>query len=161
MPPKHLQAHSAAEIEADANERTTAVGLYHYALSYRRAADALGTVKLRATHPESPREFLYYHAIELFLKAYLRNVGLSVLALKGLSHSTGKLQSEFLEHGGELMDEDREVLDIMHKTDVVAQSRYIRTGAFTKPTLQALARTAKSLAETARRALKQSGLPIR
>jgi hypothetical protein len=151
---------SPEEIE-DANERTNAVGLYHYALSYRHAADALGTVKLRATHPEAPREFLYYHSIELFLKAYLRNAGLSVLALKGLSHRTGKLESEFLRHGGELMDEDREVLELMEKTDVVAQSRYIRTGFFTKPTLEALARTAKSLADTTRSALKQTGLPVR
>ena len=150
-----------AEREADANERTSAVGLYHYALTYRRAADALGTVKLDATHPEAPREFLYYHSIELFLKAYLRNAGLTVMTLKKISHSTGKLEAEYIKHGGELMDEDHEVLEIMEKTDAVAQARYIRTGYFTKPALEALARTAKSLSETTRSALRQSGLPVR
>lgn len=152
---------SKEELEADVNERTTAVGLYHYALSYRSAADALGAVKLGVTHPDAPREFLYYHGIELFLKAYLRHTGLSVMALKDISHSTGKLENEFLKRGGELTDEDRGVLDIMEKTDVVTQSRYIRTGAYTKPTVEALARTSKTLSDTVRSALKQSGLLIR
>ena len=37
--------------------RTTEVGLYHYANLYRRAADALGTIKSDSTHPDAPRDF--------------------------------------------------------------------------------------------------------
>jgi hypothetical protein len=147
-------------VASDIDERTTAVGLYHYAISYRRAADKLGTVMVRTTHPEAPQEFLYFHAIELFLKAYLRNRGLSVLALKDISHGTGKLQESFSKHGGWLADEDIEVLDAMERTDAVTRSRYIVTGAFTKISMQALARTAKNLNETVRTAFKAEGLPV-
>ena len=143
------------------DERTTAVGLYHYALSYRAAADALGKQKFHTTHPDAPREFLYFHAIELFLKAYLRNAGMSVTALKGLSHSTGKLEAQFLKHRGFLADEDRAVLRLMEETDAVARARYIVTGYFQKPTMEALARTAKSLSQTVRSNFKASGLPVR
>jgi hypothetical protein len=147
--------------EADTNERTTAVGLYHYALSYRCAADALGTIKFRTTHADAPQEFLYFHAIELFLKSYLRNAGLSVLTLKGLSHSTNNLEAAFVKHGGRLADHDREVLEVMEKTDAITRSRYIVTGAFTKIPIQALARTAKSLTATVRESLKRSGHRVR
>lgn len=149
------------ESEADKNERTSAVGLYHYALSYRCAADALGSIKFGTTHPDAPQEFLYFHAIELFLKAYLRNAGLTVQDLKSMSHSTGKLQAAFIKHGGWLADEDLEVLELMEKTDAITRSRYIVTGAFIKPSMEALARTATSLADTLRTAFKKSRLPIR
>jgi hypothetical protein len=55
--------------ESDTVDRTNAVGLYHFALSYRFAADALGAVRLPTPYPDAPRELLYFDAIELFLKA--------------------------------------------------------------------------------------------
>lgn len=147
--------------EADQNERTNAVGLYHYAQSYRSAAGALGTIETRSTHPDAPQQFLYSHAIELFLKSYLRNAGLTVMTLKNLSHSTGELKAAFLKHGGFLKDEASAVLDIMERTDAISRARYIVTGYFHEPPMQALARTAKSVAKTVRDKLKASGLPVR
>jgi hypothetical protein len=146
--------------EADTNDRTTAIGLYHFALSYRFAADALGALKLPTTHPDAPREFLYFHAIELFLKSYLRNVGLTALSLKTLGQSMRELEQTFARQGGLLQVEDRAVLALMDRGDAVARSRYSVMGPITKPTLVALSRTCQNLAETVRTALKQSGHPI-
>jgi hypothetical protein len=145
----------------DQENRTSAVGLYHYAISYRRAADALASVKLKATHPDAPREFLYYHSIELFLKAYLRNAGVRVQELKKIGHRFDKLAQMYIAKAGFLMDEDQEVLALMSATDVVPRARYIVTGIVRKPALQALARTAKSLNDTVRVAMKQAGQPVR
>ena len=140
---------------------TTAIGLYHYGLSYQRAADALGEIKLRSTHPHAPRSFLYYHAIELYMKAFLRNSGLSVSYLKSLGHNVSKLKAKYVEHGGFLMDEDIEVLRLMQAGNSPMRSRYIETGLLLAPSLEALNRTAESLGETVFLALKKLGQPVR
>src|SRR5882672_3989344 len=103
-------------IAADKNERTNEIGLYHYAVSYHRAADALGTIKFNTTHPDAPRYFLYFHAIELYIKAFLRNAGRSVRQIEALGHRAGKLERAYLKYGGTLEDEDREILALMEQT---------------------------------------------
>jgi hypothetical protein len=146
--------------EADTVDRTNAIGLYHYGLSYRFAADALGALKLPTPYPDGPRELLYFQAIELFLKAYLRNVGLTALSLKAMGQNTRELEQTFTKHGGFLQDEDRAVLAVMDRGDAIARSRYSVTGPITKPILGALSLTAKNMAETVRTALKNAGHPI-
>ncbi len=56
-------------------DRLTPLGFFHFAASYRACAEKLRVCKLRATHPHAPLTFLYYHAIELYLKAFLRAHG--------------------------------------------------------------------------------------
>lgn len=140
--------------QEDVNDRTSAVGLYHHGLSHRFAADALGALKLPTPHPDAPGELLYCLAIELFLKAYLRNVGLTTLSLKTISQSTRELEQTFMKHGGVLEVEERAILAIMDRGDAMVRSRYSVAGPITKPTLAALARTAARLAETVRIALR-------
>lgn len=116
---------------------------------------------MRSTHPDAPREFLYYHSIELFMKAFLRNAGLTVLNLRTMSHSTGKLREAFEKHGGILSDRDGDVLTIMEITDAVARSRYLATGLQQVPPMELLAKTAENLNDIVRARLKASGLPVR
>ena len=75
-------------------ERTNALGLFNVATSYWRAARCLQKEKLKTTHPGSPVSFLYYHAIELFLKAFLRHHGHTPKELRGrkFGHSTAALE---------------------------------------------------------------------
>lgn len=138
--------------------RTTPVGLYHYGRSYRGAATTLVRSKLakKVTHPDAPRDYLFIHAIELYLKAYLRNRGVTVAQLRKLSHNFQSLAQEYEKHDGFLMDEDKDVLALLTAANVLG-ARYIVTGAFTRATTKALARTAKSLHETVRDALRESG----
>lgn len=130
----------------DRVDRTTAVGLYHYGHSYHEAARALSKATFRATHPDAPLTYLYFHAIELFLKAYLRAHGHSVANLeKTFRHNIKRMRERATELGFDFQDEDMIVLEIMEQTPAVINSRYISTGFFYRPTNEALERTVTSL----------------
>jgi len=137
------------------DDRTNAVGLYHYARSYRAAAEALSKQSLESTHPDAPVEFLFLHAIELYLKSYLRLAGLSVSQI--VSHNLPDLARRFELFGGFLMDEDKAVLASVSWGNFI-EVRYIRTGFFSKAPIEALRRTATSLHETVRQEIRGAGL---
>ncbi len=71
-----LDARETDEMSVD--ERTSAFGLFNYANSYRRSAEYLSKAKVRVSHPHAPITYLFYHAIELYLKSFLRSHGYSV-----------------------------------------------------------------------------------
>lgn len=54
-------------------DRTNEVGLFNMAESYWKSAAALHEASPRVTYALSPVLFLYYHTIELYLKAFLRD----------------------------------------------------------------------------------------
>ena len=145
------------------DDRTTAVGLYHYARSYHDVAKALEAANVRTTHAHAPISFLYFHAIELFLKTYLRLHAHTVEDLeKKFRHDIKRMRKRVTALGFDLMDEDLEVFAYMEQTDIVMKSRYIRTGAFRTPTTEALERTATSLRETTCAAVRQiTGVRVR
>lgn len=150
--------------ENEKEARTTRLGLYHYALSYWKSAEYLSgaqTKQLKITHPDAPVYFLYYHAIELFLKSFLRHKGLSVRKLENISHRIKELYDTSEKHGLFFMDEDVEVILLMSKADTIIRSRYIATGYFNWPTKEALSRTCASLHETIHKILKDAGELVR
>ena len=63
---------------ASRDDRTTPEGLFNTARSYWHSGARLSTADLKVTHPHAPVTFLLCHAVELYLKAYLRLSGLSV-----------------------------------------------------------------------------------
>jgi hypothetical protein len=86
------------EIEED-ESRTTSMGLFNLAEAYRMSGEALMAAKIKTADAESPVRFLYYHAIELFIKAFLRQHGHSVAVLsdpKRFGHMTTKLTARRL-----------------------------------------------------------------
>jgi hypothetical protein len=54
------------------DERTNALGLFNTARSYWRSAEHLSVARIEVTHPQAPITFLLCHALELYLKAFLR-----------------------------------------------------------------------------------------
>lgn len=146
----------------DREARTTAVGLYHYGHSYHEAARALFLAKFRATHRDAPLTYLYFHAIELFLKAYLRAHGHTVDDLeRKFRHDIKRMSKRVTELGFEFHDEDLDVLSYMERTPVVINSRYISTGYFQRPSNEALERTATSIRFTTHAAVSQiSGINL-
>jgi len=144
-----------------ADDRTTDVGLYHFALSYRHAADELARRPAKGTHPHAPIRSLYHHSIELFLKAYLRLYGAEVAELEKIGHRFGPLLARCRSAGLTPDDEDVEVINMLGCSDAWTRARYIETGKFHWPTVEALARTAKSLAGLSRAAFKAAGKPVR
>lgn len=147
--------------QIDKDERTNALGLFNYARSYWRSGEALMNVKLKATHPHAPMSFLFYHAIELYLKAYLRACGKSVNDLKGIGHSILKLETVAEKEGLQVPNDDREVLRIMDGDDNITRSRYIVTGAMTASSEDTLWRTCKSLDELVGSELRKRNIPVR
>jgi hypothetical protein len=143
-----------------ADDRTTALGLFNYARSYRASADHLLLTKLTVPHPQAPLTYLYYHAIELYLKAYLRSQNQTVDDLKKIGHSINKIAAKVQSCGLILDDEDKEVLSLMSEADNVIRSRYIQTGAFTRPEEEALSRTCAALEEQVAGAFAKSGIVI-
>jgi hypothetical protein len=88
--------------------------------------------ELKTTHHNSPISFLYYYAIELYLKAFLRLHGHSAKELRGkkFGHNTCCLSERAVALGLRFDDEDLQVLSLMACTDAVIRSRYIQTGYF-------------------------------
>src|SRR3954462_3482911 len=130
------------EIEKDTEERTTPIGLFHNAETYWQAAVALEKAKVRSTHPDSPIRFLYYHAIELYLKSLLRLHGHAVreLSSRKFGHDIKTLTERAAQLGLTFETEDQMIFKLMGETDAVIRSRYHRTGAFYWPTLDGLDR---------------------
>ncbi len=147
---------------ADEARRVTPLGYFNFAETYRTAARTLRRSKSKATHKESPIRFLYYHAIELYLKAFLRAHDIHPYDLRTkYGHSVGRLSAKAVELGLSLDDEDVEVIQLMTETDAVMRSRYISTGFFTWPDLGALNRTCQSLRRSVGGELKKKGISVR
>jgi hypothetical protein len=99
----------------DVDARTTPIGLFNFAETYWLSAKALKAAQVKGvTHRAFPVFFLYYHAIELYLKAYLRLHG----------HTTKQLSSKKFGHDAlALSDRAREFgLPIRPKERVVFSS---------------------------------------
>jgi hypothetical protein len=146
---------------SDNDQETTPIGLFHFAHSYWRSAVALEKAEVKVMHPGSPIWFLYFHAIELYLKAFLRLHGTSVEDLSHkYRHHTRKLADAVKVLGFHFDDEDEEIVSLMAGMDLT-DVRYIKTGCFTRPTHEALHRTCKSFHQTVERALRERDHPVR
>jgi len=60
------------------DDRTTPLGLFNYARSYWQSAVLLHHARAKVTHPDAPVTLLLAHAIELYLKAFLRLRGVGI-----------------------------------------------------------------------------------
>jgi HEPN domain-containing protein len=148
--------------DEDEEKRTTALGIFHFGDSYWGAANVTALAKLRTPHADFPVCYLYYHAIELYLKAFLRLHGHSAKELRvKFGHSAGALTKSAIGHGLVLREEDDAVLALMAHTDAVIQSRYIQTGITRLPSFEALDRTCNSLRVSVGKAIIKSGQSVR
>jgi|SRR5579872_858816 len=149
--------------EISDEERTNEVGFFNTAETYWKSAEALYRAKVKASHSLSPILFLYYHAIELYLKAFLRGHGLSAAKLrsKKFGHQICCLSDKAAQLGLSYADEDKEVFSLMSTTDAIIRSRYTQTGFHTWPSPEALDRTCRSLREGIHKALTRKGAPVR
>jgi len=155
------QKKSPEELKDD-DERTTSLGLFNMAEAYRLSAMALEDAKVKSGHAHDPVLFLYYHTLELYLKALLRQKYSVEAVTKEFGHNTRRLVKEAETLGLVPDDEDREVFLIMGDTDTVIEARYIRTGSKkTWPTFKALNRTCKSMRDSVGSLLRGAGVPVR
>ena len=142
-------------MSADDEDRTTEIGLFNYAVSYWRSAQALRKAKIKATHPEPVICFLYYHAVELFLKSYLRLHKANLLELRKWGHDVNILAKKCRSHGLEFDPHEEEVFDLI-RGDMM-KARYLKVEYFRRVRLEALERTATWLYEEIGTAMKEKG----
>jgi hypothetical protein len=132
--------------DGDLEERTTATGLWMYAGTYRQAAKHLAeATDLRFS---APIYFLYSHAIELVLKAYLRAHGATLLDLKSAGHRLPALLRRAYWRGLDLGTSAEKVSALMAMLDVYNQDhefRYIVIGYKTLPALEEVDEVAMNL----------------
>lgn len=149
--------------ELDEEERSTPLGFYNYAEAYWSAAAQLLSADLKSTHRDAPIRFLYYHAIELYLKSFLRFNSVRARDLRGrkFGHDVGVLSTTAAKLGLFFEDEDKEIFSLMASTDAQLRSRYLQIGFFNWPTIEGLERTCRSLRLSVGEALRSGGIPIR
>lgn len=143
----------------DEEERTTPIGLFNFAHSYWRSAVALQKTKVHATHPGEPASFLYLHALELYLKTFLRlnGIPLDVLRSRKYGHKICCLSERAATFGFQV---DEEVRSILSCIDII-EMRYIVTGYKTLPTHETLDKTCHSFHTQTEAALHAKGIKTR
>jgi hypothetical protein len=149
-------------VEPEKIDRSPPLALFNLAESYWQAARALHTATMHTTHPGSPIAFLQYHAIELYLKSFLRHHGHTIkeLASRKFGHKTCCLAERATKLGVEFDDEDNVVISMMSTTDAIIRSRYIETGYFSWPSYGALDRTCVSMRDLFGKRMAKDGVLI-
>lgn len=109
--------------------QTNAVALFNYAHTYVQSAVTLEENETEATHWNAPIYFLYFHAIELYLKSFLVRIGHDLEDLrKDYGHEVLPLAELAGKEGVQFSIDDGRAIDFMSFTDNVISSRYIRVG---------------------------------
>lgn len=144
-------------------DQTTSIGLFNTADSFWLAGERLSSLKLKTTHPRAPVDFLHLHALELYLKAHLREQGVPLEQLKSrpLGHNVDALAKECARRGLTVDKSDLTVLQFIAETDAMMVSRYIRTGARRAITLEALGDICSRLRALVADEMKKAGYPVR
>jgi HEPN domain-containing protein len=144
----------------DDDERTNSLGLFNTAEAFRLSAMALEDAKVDSGHAASPIRFCYYHALELYLKALLRQKRTVKKVTKDFGHDIKRLVKAAEALGLVVTDEDREVFS-KADTKAVLEARYIKTGAKSWPQLEELRRACKRVRDGVRDQLCKAGVLVR
>ena len=92
------------------DDRTTPLGLFNYARSYWQSAVLLHHARAKVTHPDAPVTLLLAHAIELYLKAFLRLRGVGIEQVRPLLATTLKVSLMKRLHAGSRSGSKRSTL---------------------------------------------------
>jgi HEPN domain-containing protein len=137
------------------------MGLFNTADAFRLSAEALEAKKVDSGHAVKPILLCYFHALELFLKALLRQKhSVETLSSKKFGHNIERLVKEAETLGLAIPEEDREVFAKVD-TKAMLEARYIETGAKNWPKLEELRHTCKRVRDGVGDLLIKEGLPVR
>jgi len=142
-------------------DRYPPLGLFNFAASYEAAANLLANKEIKATHPHAPAAFLFYQAIELYLKAFLRLHEASMSRLRKIGHDFIQLGVRAQDKGLSLDSKTLEILQILTEGDAWARARYLEVGILAAPDMQELGRACDRLNRSVGQALASAGLPVR
>ena len=137
------------------------MGLFNTAEAYRLAATALEQRKVKIGHADKPVQFLFCHAVELYLKALLRQEHSVEAIKKNFGHNTKRLVEEAEKLGLFVTVGDRKVFAHLGDTDALIEMRYIRTGSKTLLSFKALSLTCKNVRDSVGSLLREANVPVR
>ncbi len=142
---------------------TTPIGFINKAEAYRAGAQLLAKdLTGFGGWAGDPTRYLYYHGIELYLKAALISAGKTEAQLKAIGHSFSKLANESNSAGlGLSHAEDLKIMALIDADQNYIRSRYHYVGYFSTPTIQALDGTAHSVATLSVQMVRRSGQRVR
>jgi HEPN domain-containing protein len=121
------------------DDRTTPLGLFNYARSYWQSGVLLHDARAKVTHPDAPVTLLLAHAIELYLKAFLRLRGVGIEEVRtSFGHDFKKLVDEASSRGLSLGKEEIDIAAILTEKESIRRSRYIETGYWERITMSSL-----------------------
>ncbi|MDM7978738.1 MAG: hypothetical protein QUV71_00180 [Rhizobium sp.] len=142
---------------------TTPIGFINKAEAYRAGAQLLAKdLTGFGGWAGDPTRYLYYHGIELYLKAALISAGKTEAQLKVIGHSFAKLANESNSEGlGLNRAEDLNVMALIDADQNYIRSRYHYVGYFSTPTIQALDGTAHALATLSVQMVRRCGQRVR
>ena len=150
----------SAEQSKDDDDRTNSMGLFNQAEAYRLSAMALEERKIKSGFADHPIWFCYCHALELYLKALLRQK-YSVAEIEAFRHNIKRLVNEAEKLELVLADKERVLLFIIGDADTLIEVRYVRTGPKTLPELEELNRTCKNIRDSVASLLRKAGVMVR
>lgn len=135
------------------DERTTAIGLARYAREYFDVAIiAEGAIRHKEEYKfvvPPPILFLVAHSIEIALKSYLIQSGMTLKEMKGLNHDLRNCWKEAIEKGVEkcvaLNEEDLFILNMICDLYVSTELKYMRKGFKKIPAFKSLKMVAEKL----------------
>jgi HEPN domain-containing protein len=135
------------------------MGLFNTAESWRLSAIALRAAKIDSGHADMPVIYLFAHALELYLKALLRQ-HYSVDALeRKFRHDTKRIVRKAKALGLVIDEQDAELLRLL--ADVSIGARYISAGWKRLPDLTELESASKRIRDRVGELLKKRGELIR
>ncbi len=142
---------------------TTPIGFINKAEAYRDGAQVLAReLKGGGSWAGDPVRYLYYHCIELYMKAALISAGQTEAQLRLLSHHFVKLARACNAAGLGLNEQhDLEVLKQIDSQNNYIRARYHYVGGFTVLTIQNLDNTAHELAVLTVQMVRRSGVQVR
>ncbi len=147
---------------AEIDRVTTPIGLFNQAEAYWLSAGALREVKVRSGSASYPIRFLYHHAAELYLKAFLREHGHSVGDLQNTyRHDFRRMRKRARKLGLFFEPEDNATLQFFVRTPMASFVRYTTRGYYTIPTEDALANLCSNLRHRVGKALQDRGQAVR
>ena len=143
------------------DDRTTPLGRFNYARTSWQSAVLLHHARAKVTHPDAPVTLLLAHAIELYLKAFLRLRGVGIEEVRTtFGHDFKKLVDEASTRGLSLGKEEIDIAAVLTEKESIRRSRYIETGYYQRPGLAALSRTSQGLDQSVSAALRDAGMSI-
>jgi hypothetical protein len=130
----------------DDDERTNSLGLFNTAEVCQLSARTLRALKVNSGFTDMPVRFLYYHALELYLKALLRQKHSMATVQVKFGHQIKLLVQEAETLGRIVGETDRAVPALIDDIDAMIDSRYIEPGQSGWPRLKRSTALAKAFA---------------